>query len=290
MVGGVVVAYDRAMDDMAHQIDAAVAAMGRDGWVVLDGLIDEAVIDAAEEAVRALLVDTPTGRDDFEGFDTRRIYALAGKTRAVDPLLAHPVVTRICERVLGAGLRVSSATTIAIGPGERAQSLHYDAQVYPLPRPEPEEVVNSMWAITPFTDANGATRLVPDSHRWASVRRPEPGVVTVPGEMGRGSCLVYLGSLWHGGGANTTGEVRVGVNLEYAAGWVRQQENQYLVVPPDRVADVPDEVLAVLGYSTTPPFLGYVDARDPLRWLTREGYRSEGGSPERAHETWPLDG
>ena len=263
--------------DHEASIDDALATLHDKGWVVLDGLVDEATIDAAEVEVRALLDDTPTGRDSFEGFATRRIYALAAKTRAADPLLTNPVITGVCQRVLGDGFRASSLTTIAIGPGEQAQALHYDAQVYPLPRPEPQVVVNSMWALTPFTQANGATRLVASSHHWPTEQRPEPGpdgtVTTIAAEMDRGSVLLYLGSLWHGGGANTTDQVRVGLNLEYAAGWVRQQENQYLVLPPDRTEGVPDEVLRVLGYATTPPFLGYVDGRDPLRQIDRQGYR-----------------
>ncbi len=258
-------------------IAAAVEQLDRRGWVVLSNLARPDEVDEAEAEVRRLLADTPTGRDSFEGFATQRIYALAAKTRAVDPFLTNPVITGVCERVLGNGFRGSSLTTIAIGPGERAQSLHYDAQVYPLPRPEPQVVINSMWALTPFTEANGATRIVPGSHTWPTDERPTPGpndtVETVAAEMDRGDVVVYLGSLWHGGGANTTDEVRIGLNLEYAAGWLRQQENQYLVLPPDRTADVPDRVLEVLGYTTTPPFLGYVDARDPLRHLDRQGYR-----------------
>ena len=265
--------YDLSMAEVDEQIETALASLGQRGWVVLDGLLDAATIDAAEADIRRLLAGTPTGRDSFEGFSTQRIYALAGKTRAIDPMLTHPVLTGLCREVLGEGFRASSVTTIAIGPGEKAQSLHYDAQVYPLPRPEPQVVVNSMWALTPFSEANGATRIVAGSHTWDGDRRPEGDVATVSAEMDRGSVVVYLGSLWHGGGANTTDEVRIGLNLEYAAGWVRQQENQYLVVPPDRADEVPDDVLAVLGYSTTPPFLGYVDARDPLRYLDREGYR-----------------
>ncbi|MEL6986002.1 MAG: phytanoyl-CoA dioxygenase family protein, partial [Actinomycetota bacterium] len=138
------------MDDetVASAIDQAMAALHDQGWVVLSGLLDEGAIDAAEADIQNLLADTPTGRDSFEGFDTKRVYALAGKTRTIDPMLTHPVVTGICQRVLGQGYRASSLTSIAIGPGQSAQSLHYDAQVYPLPRPEPQVVVNSMWALT----------------------------------------------------------------------------------------------------------------------------------------------
>lgn len=258
-----------------RSVDAAQGPLVDRGWVVLEGLVDEATIDRTESDIRTILADTPTGRNGFEGFRTQRIYALAAKTRAIDPMLTHPVITGICHRVLGDGFRASSVTTIAIGPGETAQPLHYDAQVYPLPRPEPEVVINTMWALTPFTEANGATRIVPGSHRWPAGQRPGPGTATIAAEMDRGTVLVYLGNLWHGGGANTSGEVRIGLNQEYAVGWVRQQENQYLVIPPDRAADVPAEVLDVLGYSVAPPFLGYVDGRAPLRHLTRQGYRGE---------------
>lgn len=266
-----------------EEIGVALDTLVDQGWVVIDDALDDDTIDRAEAEIRRLLADTPTGRDSFEGFATQRVYALAGKTRAIDPMLTHPIVTGLCQRVLGDGFRASSLTSIAIGPGEKAQALHYDAQVYPLPRPEPQVVVNSMWALSPFTEANGATRLVPGSHTWPTGQRPEPGgddgdgpVATMAAEMDRGSVLIYLGSLWHGGGANTTDDVRIGLNLEYAAGWVRQQENQYLVLPPDRTDGVPDDVLEVLGYATTPPFLGYVDARDPLRHLDRQGYRAAG--------------
>ena len=263
--------------DVAEMVAHATASLRANGWVVLEGLVDHATLDAAEAAIRQLLDDTPTGRDSFEGFDTQRVYALAGKTRAVDAMLVHPVVTGICQDILGDGFRVSSATTIAIGPGERAQQLHFDAQVYVhLPRPDPQVVVNTMWALTPFTEQNGATRLVPDSHTWPAGKRPASDIDTIAAEMPRGSMLAYLGSLWHGGGANQTDDVRVGLNLEYASGWVRQQENQYLVVPPDKAADVPPAVLEALGYSVAPPFLGYVDARDPLRYLDRAGYTNDG--------------
>ncbi len=255
-------------------IETAVTTLDDRGWVVLSGLVDDDQLDAAEAAIRDLLAETPTGRDRFEGFATQRIYALAGKTRTIDPMLTHPVLTGVAGVVLGDGFRASSVTTIAIGPDEQAQSLHYDAQVYPLPRPEPQVAINSMWALTPFTEANGATRIVADSHTWPSDRHPGAGpVATIAAEMDRGSVLIYLGTLWHGGGANTTDSVRIGLNIEYAAGWLRQQENQYLVVPPDRTADVPDRVLEVLGYTTAPPFLGYVDGRDPIRHLHRRGYR-----------------
>src|SRR5690606_16396278 len=109
-----------------------------------------------------------------------------------------------------------------------AQPLHVDDAVIPLPRPHVPVICNSMWALTDFTEANGATRLVPRSHHRD--HQPEFGSVhdSVPAEMARGSVLVWPGSLWHGGGANTTDQRRMGLAMNYCAGWVRQQENQQL--------------------------------------------------------------
>jgi ectoine hydroxylase-related dioxygenase (phytanoyl-CoA dioxygenase family) len=138
--------------------------------------------------------------------------------------------------------------------------------VYPLPRPHPEVVFNTMWALCDFTEANGATRIVPGSHRWPPDRRPRDDEA-VAAEMPAGSVLFYRGSLWHGGGANRTAAPRLGVVIEFAASWLRPQETQLLAVPPDMVAGLPEKLQELLGYNIYPPFLGYVDGRHPRRSL-----------------------
>jgi ectoine hydroxylase-related dioxygenase (phytanoyl-CoA dioxygenase family) len=160
----------------------------------------------------------------------------------------------------------SAPTGIEIGPGEVAQALHHDDGVYPLPRPHPEVVANVMWALDDFTAHNGATRLVPGSHRWID-ERPGEGTPTVTAEMPAGSAMLYVGSLWHGGGANTTGRPRLGVAIEYVAAWLRPQETQLLAVPPDVARQLPERLQELLGYNVYPPFLGYVDGRHPRRVL-----------------------
>ena len=122
-----------------------------------------------------------------------------------------------------------------------------------------------MWALDDFTAANGATRLVPGSHRWGE-RRPDPAP-TVTAEMPAGSVMFYLGSLWHGGGANTTDRTRLGVILEYVAAWLRPQENHVLGVPREIARALPERLQELLGYNIYPPFLGYVDGRHPRRVL-----------------------
>ena len=120
-----------------------------------------------------------------------------------------------------------------------------------------------MWALTDFTEANGATRIVPDSHRTEGM--PYTDADTEPAVMPRGSVVLYAGSAVHGGGANRTDDVRVGINVDYSLGWLRQEENQYLSVPPEIAAALPERVQRLMGYAMGGYALGYIDdARDPL--------------------------
>ena len=124
-----------------------------------------------------------------------------------------------------------------------------------------------MWALDDFTEANGATRLVPGSHRWTD-RQPGPDDEVVQAVMPAGTVLFYVGKIWHGGGANTTDRPRLGVILEYAAAWLRAQENHILAVPREVTEELPERLQELLGYNIYPPFVGYVDGRHPRRYIS----------------------
>jgi ectoine hydroxylase-related dioxygenase (phytanoyl-CoA dioxygenase family) len=149
-----------------------------------------------------------------------------------------------------------------------AQVLHRDEHIYPLPPDYPNVVLNTMWALDDFTEANGATRFLPGSHRWTDrMAGPQDEADVVQATMPAGSVLFYVGKIWHGGGANTTDRPRLGVILEYVVGWLRAQENHVLAVPRDVAADLPERLQELLGYNIYPPFVGYVDGRHPRRVL-----------------------
>lgn len=246
-------------------VEDAVALLEGRGYATIPHAIDADQVAHAREDLEKILTTTPSGRDDFEGHRTRRVYALIAKTRSLDALALHPTVLAILDRVLGA-YQLSAPTGISIGPGEAAQPLHPDDAIYPLPRPHDEVVVNVMWPLQEFTEANGATRIVPGSNHWTT-EQPGPDTSTVTVEMPAGTALLYTGSVWHGGGANRTGGDRLGVVLHYAASWLRPVENHVLAVPPSLASTLPPRLQELLGYNIHPPFIGYVDGRHPRKLL-----------------------
>jgi len=246
--------------------DHVVEALRADGFCMVEGLLGLEEVAVARASLLEVLRAVPFGRNDFEGFKTQRVYALFAKTRAFDAPAIHPLLLGVLDQILG-HYQLSAPTGIQIGPGERAQVLHRDDGIYPLPRDFPNVVINTMWALENFTEANGATRLVPRSHLWTD-RTPGPTDRVVSAVMPAGSVLFYLGKVWHGGGANSTDRPRLGVILEYVVSWLRAQENHLLAVPRETVAELPERLQELLGYNIYPPFVGYVDGRHPRRYIT----------------------
>jgi ectoine hydroxylase-related dioxygenase (phytanoyl-CoA dioxygenase family) len=250
---------DATADDLAGSLD-------EHGYALVEGVLSPGDVEARRVALADLFAATPTGRNFFEGFHTQRVYAVFAKTRAFDDLAVHPLLLAALDHALGEHYQLSAPVALQIGPGEKAQVLHRDEDIYPLPRPHAPVVVNSMWALCDFSEANGATRLIPGSHRWDPDRRPDEREV-VQATMPSGSMLVYLGGLVHGGGANATDAPRPGMLLEYVASWLRPQETQLVAVPQEIVRTLPERLQELLGYNVYPPFLGYVDGRHPRRVL-----------------------
>jgi len=241
-----------------------VARIAEQGFTVVPGVLGgdqvDALVDdlARVEAVEGIVPAT----NAFEGTATLRAYNLLRHGALWEAIPVHPEVLPIVEGVLDQGCLVSSLSSIRIGPGETAQPIHADDQLIPLTQPHPPVVCNTMWALTDFTDANGATRLVPGSHRRD---KPDFGgdYDTVPAEMRRGDVLVWHGSLWHGGGANRTDADRIGIAMNYCAGWVRQQENQQLGLSPDLVATFAPRLQELVGYGVYFGLIGHIERQSP---------------------------
>ena len=247
-------------------LDDVLAALEADGAVVLEGAAEPALMDRIAAETAPWFARAPVGQDDFRGYRTRRVGALVARAPSFRDLVLHPGALAAAEAVLlprCARIQMTYTQAIRLGPGETAQPLHRDDEIYAARPPEGGEwAVILMWAASDFTAANGATLVVPGSHRWPRTRVARPEEV-VPAVMRKGSALLHLGSVLHAGGANTTEADRFGLSVNYALGWVRQIENQYLAVPPDLARTLPDRLVDLLGYSVHGRIMGECGLEDP---------------------------
>jgi ectoine hydroxylase-related dioxygenase (phytanoyl-CoA dioxygenase family) len=242
----------------------------RFGYAIVDDVADPALLDRLEAEAMPCIEASAAGRDEYDGRFTRRTGALVARCPSVRPLVMHPLVVGAVSHFLGHASAVQLHLTqiISVEPGETRQKLHRDEMAFDFFPFGPDYHVqcNTMWALTDFTAANGATWILPGTS--GSDDEAARGVAGAQAEMGRGSVLFYEGKVLHGAGANTSGGVRRGVNITYAVGWVRQEENQYLACPPEVARTLDDDLLRMMGYTQGAFALGYVgDQTDPLAAL-----------------------
>jgi hypothetical protein len=248
--------------------DEVAAIVGRDGAVIVEGVADEASLEQIEAELRPFLDATSTGPDDFSGQLTRRTGSLIARSAACRDLVMHPLALGAARAFLGHATNIQLHLTqaIAIGSGETAQPIHRDQWAFDFfPFPAGYEVqCNTIWALTDFTEENGATRVVVGSNAQEDRLSFGPDD-TEPAEMRRGSVLFYSGSVYHGGGANDSAGTRIGLNITYVVAWLRQEENQYLSVPREVAETLPVDLLRLMGYDRGAYALGYIDdLRDPI--------------------------
>jgi ectoine hydroxylase-related dioxygenase (phytanoyl-CoA dioxygenase family) len=258
--------------DAGAGTDEIATALHDHGVAIIERLADDELCDRVAAELAPHIARTPTGADDFTGASTRRTGALLARSRSAAEMIAHPLVLDVAEHVLWPSkttFQLHLTQAISIGPGADAQYLHRDQWCFDFfPFPDDVEVeLATIWALDEFTEANGATRVVPGSHR-ASDPRAFTARDTVPATMPRGSVVLYTGRTVHGGGANRSDSWRTGVNVDYVLGWLRQEENQYLSVPLDVVRELPERVQRLMGYEMGAYALGYVDdVRNPMSVL-----------------------
>lgn len=256
-------------------MDARLQEIDERGYTIIENAFSHDLADTLRETLDRLerersIVPATNG---FEGRNTWRIYNLLALDPIFQQIPVQATVLPLADAVLGGEVLVSSCSSIVIGAGEAAQPIHADDQLMPLAKPHVGTVFNSMWAVTDFTEANGATRLIPGSHK--ADHSPEYGrhYDSIPAEMPKGSILAWHGSLWHGGGENRTDSRRCGVAMNYCAGWIRQQENQQLGLPLDLVATFEPRLRELCGFGTYRGLMGHIDKQTPAQRLFSEGPR-----------------
>lgn len=240
--------------------EAILAAMARDGACIVAGVAPAPTLRQMVAEVTPFIERTPFGSDDFTGRRTQRTGALVARTPTCRRLVLNPKVLGTARAFLkpwAERILLHLTQTIYIHPGQGAQVLHRDRLAWGTHLPlsiEPQ--FNTIWALTDFTAANGATRIVPGSHTWPWERKATPDQV-VQAEMSAGSVLLYSGTVLHSGGRNDSEVSRLGLNITYCLGWLRQEENQYLSCPPHIARTLEPELQELLGYTQGNYALGY---------------------------------
>jgi Phytanoyl-CoA dioxygenase (PhyH) len=240
--------------------DAICAVLKDAGALIIDDAMDAGLLDQLKAEIMPYVEATPTGMDDFTGRKTTRTGALAARSAACRDLIMDARLTGACKAFLlpfADRYQLHLTQLIRIMDGQGKQPLHRDRLAWGgWLRADIEPQLNTIWAVTDFTQSNGATQVVPGSNQWEGGRTAEPHEIGYA-EMAAGSVLVYSGSVIHAGGANVSGADRMGLNITYCLGWLRQEENQYLSCPPEIAKDFSPELRAMLGYAMGSYALGY---------------------------------
>ncbi len=265
--------------DAATPIATINEILERDGCVVIEDLLEPSALERVCSDLTKAFDEASFGSGGFVGFQTKRLGSILRKSGPACQMLTSPLVVRAmnalllpwCERI-----QLNLTQGICIYPGQKAQILHRDDELFPCREFKGEMMANAMWALCDFTTENGATQLVPGSHLWPRDRQPEPHEI-VSAEMKKGSVLIYRGSLIHGGGENRSDAPRPGVIFGYNLGWLRQGENQYLACPPEVAKFLPVEAQRLIGYTVHRPNLGLYECEDP-QFLLRPNWRNRFGS------------
>lgn len=248
-------------------VDQAMRVIDRDGYVVFERLLPKEVIEEIRQDVIPRMTHG-SGRNNFEGLATQRLYGVIAKTLVCNPLVEHPLVLALLDRILEPNYLLSQLQAINILPTEAQQPLHYDDAFYLFPRPRRALGVATIWAIDAFTEDNGATVVIPGSHHWDDRGPAAADLATLRSVvMPEGSLLFFVGTLWHGGGANRSPSPRLCTTAQYCAPYLRQQENFSLSVSRERAKECSEHVQRMLGYSIYPPFMGFVNGMHPKRLL-----------------------
>jgi ectoine hydroxylase-related dioxygenase (phytanoyl-CoA dioxygenase family) len=243
-----------------------------DGYTVIERAADPALVEALIAAVERIEREHDLGcaKTSFEGFNTLRVNNLLTYDEVFWEAPLHDKVLPIVEAVFDKECLLSSFCSLVLGPGQAAQPIHEDTQLIPLPRPHIPITLNAIWALSDFTATNGATQIIPGSHKYDSSPVYGQDYQTVTATMPAGSVMLFDSALWHGGGANTSDARRFAFSCAYCWGWMRQQENLQLGIPREIAQRFPRRLQELCGYGVYKGQFGHIDNRDPIELLGRE--------------------
>lgn len=247
--------------DKSSKLEDIVDVLNEEGGVIVTGLVEASVIDEINRDFRPHFDEKGhVYESEFNGFNTSRLDSILAISRASADLIAHPLVMKVADKALKPycrSYRVGSCSGIEIHPGEKAQILHRDDEIYPHRMPGVEFQMAALWAMNDFSKENGATQVIAGSHKWDDdeVKNAHNHDV-IQAVMPKGSVLLYFGTTVHGGGENRSESSRTALVNTYSLGWLRQEENQYLSIPREIMESYPEHVQKLMGYQSYCKILG----------------------------------
>jgi ectoine hydroxylase-related dioxygenase (phytanoyl-CoA dioxygenase family) len=237
--------------------------------IVPDVLAGDGLVRARDALYRAAEADRRRGREQKFGLDyahdetNQRVWNVLSRDPVFEDLAFHPTAIAYVKAVLGWPALLGNISANITGPGGGEMVLHADQIFVPEPWAVEPQGLNVAWCLDDFTEANGATRFVPGSHRLNRAPRAEDAASeTVPMVAPAGSAVVFESRVWHKTGHNrTAAEQRAGVFAWYTKPIYRTQENWFLSLRPEVRQFASEEALVLLGYRTTG--LGLVNGASP---------------------------
>ncbi len=230
------------------------------GYTIVPNFLSPEEIETIRHAFMTEVMITEMRAIGTDTGKTWRAHNLLAKTRAVDHLFLDERLRAIVKGILGHRGQINITTLFNTLPGETKQFLHQDDGLWPIPRPHPHFLCNALIALDDFSVENGATHLVPYSHKWHD-REIDQSVPTIQVEMPAGHMVMWAGAMWHAGGANTSDRERLGFFMSHGQNYLRPQESQLIAVPREIARQMPTELQRLLGYHR---FGIGVDGRDPV--------------------------
>ena len=258
-----------------------IASLERDGGVIVEDFLARETLEGLRSDLLPSFERQPVGRDAFSGFRTRRLSRLFARTRHCADIATHRLYLPVAEyflcrpravwvggerMMIAADVRIGVTQAIQIGPGQTAQPLHRDDTAFMWRHPTHgwEGRLQIICAVSDFTAENGGTLVIPGSHLWDDERKPELSEA-IPTVMNAGSALIFLGSTFHAGGANSTqSEYRTAAGMALDASNVRQEENMYLSLTTQEVASYPEQIQRLLGWSASSNHMGWVEVEGQM--------------------------
>jgi ectoine hydroxylase-related dioxygenase (phytanoyl-CoA dioxygenase family) len=259
-----------AVPEPTRDFDQGLRNIVEYGLTIVPGVLSGDGLKRTREALyRAAESDRARGREqkftlDYAHDETnQRVWNVLSRDPLVEDVAVPATAVAYAKAVLGWPALLGNISANITGPGGGEMVLHADQIFVPEPWPTAPQGLNVAWCLDDFTEANGATRFAPGSHRLDRTPKAEDaGVETIPMEAEAGSIVVFESRVWHKTGHNrTAAERRAGVFAWYTKPIYRTQENWFLSLRPEVRQFASEEALVLLGYRTQG--LGLVNGASP---------------------------